>query len=95
MLTEWKKSVVEGQWSSVREEWAAERERLASAREERESKVKNVEINIGTTAAKFAAGLASLAVLQHQHQQQGMGNEDVVKGFHWSSRRGGFVTPAA
>jgi hypothetical protein len=57
--------------------------------------VKNVEINIGTTATTFDAGLASLAVLQRQHQQLGMGNEDVVKGFHWSSGCSGLVAPAA
>jgi hypothetical protein len=51
MLNEWKKSV-EGQWSSVREEWASERERLASAREEWEAKVKIVEFNLGSAAAK-------------------------------------------
>jgi hypothetical protein len=67
MLEDWKKSV-EGQWSSVREEWASERERLASAREEWESKVKSVETNLSTTAAKFDAGLTSLAVLQRQQQ---------------------------
>ena len=55
----------------------AERERLASAREEWATKMKNVEINLSTAAAKFDAGLAGLAVLQcqrqHQHQQLGMG----------------------
>ncbi|KIM79867.1 hypothetical protein PILCRDRAFT_823052 [Piloderma croceum F 1598] len=97
MLNDWKKSV-EGQWSSVREEWASERERLASAREEWESKVKSVETNLGTTAAKFDAGLASLAVLQRQQQHAqalGLGNGEIVKGgFHGSSSgRGGLVTP--
>lgn len=99
VLNEWKKSV-EGQWSSVREEWASERERLASAREEWENKVKTVETNLGTAAAKFDAGLASLALLQRQQQQQGQalglsGNGDVGKGFpHGSgSGRGGLVTP--
>jgi hypothetical protein len=33
-------------------------------------KVKNVEINLGTVAAKFDAGLVSLVVPQRQHQQQ-------------------------
>jgi uncharacterized phage infection (PIP) family protein YhgE len=95
MLNDWKKSV-EGQWSSVREEWASERERLASAREEWESKVKSAETNLSTSAAKFDAGLASLAVLQQQHTQAlGLGNGEVVKGvFHGgSSGRGGLVTP--
>jgi hypothetical protein len=55
---------VEGHWSTVREEWASEHERLASARKEWETKVKCVETNLGTTAVKFNAGLASLAVLQ-------------------------------
>jgi len=58
------------------------------------SKVKNVETNLGTAAAKFDAGLASLAVLQRQSQQQqqhrGLGN-DVVEGFNGSSGRGGLV----
>jgi hypothetical protein len=97
MLNDWKKSV-EGQWSSVREEWASERERLASAREEWESKVKSAETNLSTSAAKFDAGLASLAVLQRQQQHTqalGLGNGEVVKGvFHGSSSgRGGLVTP--
>lgn len=35
------------------------RERLTSAREEWESKVKTVETNLSTTAAKFDAGLES------------------------------------
>lgn len=55
---------VEGHWSTVREEWASEHERLASARKEWETKVECVETNLGTTAVKFNAGLASLAVLQ-------------------------------
>jgi hypothetical protein len=63
MLTEWKKSV-ECQWSSSREEWVAECERLAYAREEWESKVRSIEANLGTAAAKFDAGLAILVVLQ-------------------------------
>ena len=67
MLNEWKKSV-EGQWSSVLEEWATEREGLASAREEWESEVKNADTNLGTAAAKFDAGLASLAVVQRQQR---------------------------
>jgi hypothetical protein len=62
VLADWKKSV-EGRWSPLREEWTSERERLASAREEWESKVKAVETNLRTTAAKFDAELASLAVL--------------------------------
>jgi hypothetical protein len=52
----------------VREERALERERLTSAREEWESKVRAVESNLGATAAKFGAGLASLAVLQQGRQ---------------------------
>jgi hypothetical protein len=87
MLTDWKKSI-ESQWSSIHKEWATERE-------EWESKVKNV----GTAAAKFDAGLASLVMLQRQQWQRGlglgvgMGNVDVVKGFHGSSGCGGLVTP--
>jgi hypothetical protein len=97
MLNDWKISV-EGQWSSVREEWASERERLASAREEWESKVKSVETNLSTTAAKFDAGLTSLAVLQQQQQHAqalGLGDREVVKeGFHGSSSgHGGLVAP--
>jgi hypothetical protein len=65
MLTKWKKSV-EGQWSSVHKEWATGCQRLASAREEWQSKVENFESNLGTAAAKFDAGLASLTVLQLQ-----------------------------
>jgi hypothetical protein len=65
MLTKWKESV-EGQWSSVNKEWATRCERLASVREEWESKVENIESNLGTAAATFDAGLASLAVLQLQ-----------------------------
>jgi hypothetical protein len=53
------------------------------------SHVKAVETNFGTTAAKFDAGLACLAVLQQFQLQQrasqplSMGNEngEVVKGF--------------
>ena len=50
---------------------------LASAREEWESKVKSAETNFSTSAAKFDAGLASLAVLQRQQlhtQALGLGN---------------------
>jgi hypothetical protein len=65
MLTEWKKTV-EGQWTSMREEWASERERLTSARDKWESKVHTVECDLGATAAKFDAELASLAVLQQR-----------------------------
>jgi hypothetical protein len=55
-----------------------------------------VETNLGTTAAKFDAGLAGLALLQ-QHQQQasqllGLGNGEVVRGIHGNGR-GGLVTP--
>lgn len=67
MLNDWKKSV-EGQWSSVREEWASECEHLASADEERESKVEAAETHLSTSAAKFDAGLASLAMLQRQQR---------------------------
>jgi hypothetical protein len=35
--------------------------------------VQNVEINLGTAAAKFDAGVASLPVLQRQHQQPELG----------------------
>jgi hypothetical protein len=78
----------------VREEWALERERLASAWEEQETKVKAVKTSLGTAASKFDAGLASLAILQHQQQglALGMGNGEIVKGFHRSGR-GGLVTP--
>ncbi|KAF7965749.1 hypothetical protein HWV62_42008 [Athelia sp. TMB] len=92
MLAEWKKTI-EGQWSSVREEWATERERLASAREEWESKVKSVESNLGNTAAKFDAGLATLALLQRQQGTTagfGLIGGDGPKGFQHS---GGLVTP--
>jgi len=68
ILSIWKKSV-EGQWSTVREERASERERLAFAREEWENKANSVETNLGSTAAKFESGLASLAVLECQQQQ--------------------------
>jgi hypothetical protein len=92
VLADWKQSV-EGRWSFVREEWASERERLASAREKWESKVKAVETNLRTTSAKFDAEVASLAVLQRRQQQQqasqslGLGNGEVVKGFHGSGCR--------
>jgi hypothetical protein len=86
VLADWKKSV-KGQWSSMHEEWALERERLTSAREEWESKVKAVKTNLGTTAAEFDAGLASLAVLQQRQQQQqqasqplGLGNGEDREG---------------
>lgn len=62
MLAEWKRAV-EGQWSSVRKECATERERLASAREEWDSNVISVKSNLGNYAAKFDAGLATLASL--------------------------------
>jgi hypothetical protein len=65
MLNQWKKSVG-GQWL---------RERLASACEKWESEVKNVDTNLGTAAAKFDAGLASLAVLQRQRRQHQQHNE--------------------
>jgi len=39
-------------------------------REEWETKVKGIETNLSMTAAKFDAGLASLAVLQQRQQQQ-------------------------
>jgi len=65
MLTEWKKSV-EGQY-------ARNGPLNASAREEWESKVENIEINLGTAAAKFDAGVARLPVLQRQHQQSELG----------------------
>jgi hypothetical protein len=45
----------------------------ASVRKEWESKVQNVEINLGTAAAKFDAGVASLPILQRQHQQPELG----------------------
>jgi hypothetical protein len=68
--------------------WASERECLASAREEWESKVKTIETNLSTTAAKFGVGLASHVVLQwEQPHAQGLslGNGEVVKGcFHGS-----------
>jgi hypothetical protein len=57
-------------------------------------KVKAVELNLGTAAAKVNAGLVSLAIMQHQQQglALGLGNGEVVKGFHGSGR-GGLVTP--
>jgi hypothetical protein len=78
----------------VHKEWASEHERLASAREEWETKVKAVETSLGTTASKFDAGLASLAVLQCQQQglALGLGNGEIVKGFHGSGH-GGLITP--
>lgn len=90
ILSKWKKTV-EAQWSSVREEWATERERLASAREEWELKVKAVESNLGSTAAKFDAGLAALPLLQRQQGSKlrfGLSDADGHKSFY-----GGLVTP--
>jgi hypothetical protein len=86
MLTYWKKTV-ESQWTSVREEWASEQERLASAREEWESEVRAVGGNLGATAVKFGAGLATLGVLQRGRQVFGFGivggsGETVKGGFH-------------
>jgi hypothetical protein len=52
-LNEWKKFKANG---------------LSSARDEWENKVKAVETNLGSTAVKFDAGLASLALLQRQQQ---------------------------
>jgi len=43
----------------VGEEWASEQERLASARDEWESEVRAVKSDLGATAAKFGAGLAT------------------------------------
>lgn len=57
---------VEEQWLSKLEELASGRERLAFASEEWKNKVKDVETNLGTTAAKFESGLAGLAVLPRQ-----------------------------
>jgi hypothetical protein len=62
MLTDWRKSA-EGQWSSISEEWESERERPTFMGEKWESKVKAVEMNLGTTRAKFESGLASLTVV--------------------------------
>lgn len=81
------------QWTSVREEWATERERLASALEKWESKVKSVESNLGNTAAKFDAGLATLAILQRQQgaiSGYGLIGGDGPKSFQHS---GSLVTP--
>jgi hypothetical protein len=50
---------------------------MVSVRDEWEMKVKAVETSLGTTAAKFDAGLASLPMLQRQ--QQG-GNWGTMKG---------------
>jgi hypothetical protein len=54
-----------------------------------ESKVKSAETKLSTSAAKFDASLASLAVLQSQQQHTqalGLENGEVVKGvFHESS----------
>jgi hypothetical protein len=57
MLNKWRKSV-KGQWSSIQEEWATECKHLTSAHKEWESKVKNIETNLSTAAAKFGAGPA-------------------------------------
>jgi hypothetical protein len=54
-------------------------------RKEWETKVKCVKTNLGTTAAKFNAGLASLAVLQLRQQQQLVGDGDIMNGFVSSS----------
>jgi hypothetical protein len=55
---------------------------LQSACDERGNKVKAAETNLVSTAAKFDAGLASLALLQRQHQQLGLsGNGDIENGF--------------
>jgi hypothetical protein len=75
---------VEGQWSSIREEYASEHERLASALEEWESKVRNVETDLGAVAAKPDAGLVNLAALQQQPDgtpglRIGIGNGDVIR----------------
>ena len=63
------KKLVQGQWSPVQEEWASERKWLTFARDEWENKVKTVETDLGTTAAKFEPGEASLAVVQRQLQR--------------------------
>ena len=60
-------------------------ERLASAREESESEVRAMKSDLGVTAAKFGAGLASLAVLQQGWQVFGFG---IVGGGAGGSRIG-------
>jgi hypothetical protein len=68
-------------------------------REEWKSKVRSVENNLGAAAAKFDAGLLTLVTLQQQLGGtpglgigMGIGNGDVVKGFHGSRGRwGGLV----
>jgi hypothetical protein len=62
---------------------------IASTHKEWEFKIKSVKTNLSTTAAKFDAGLTSLAVFQWQQlpaQILGFWNGEVVKeGFHQSS----------
>jgi hypothetical protein len=72
------KKSVKGQWSFVPEELTTERERLASAQEEWK-----VEINVGTAAAKFDVGMASLVVFQGQQQQWGLGMRVGVGDGEW------------
>jgi hypothetical protein len=68
---------------------------LASARDEWENKVKTVETNLGSTVAKFDAGLAGLALLQRQQQQLELsGNGDIENGFPPGNRHGGLATPS-
>ena len=65
---------------------------LESAHDELENKVKAVKTNWGSTAAKFDASLASLALLHRQQQQLGLsGNGDIENGFppHGSGNRDG------
>ena len=44
---------------------------MASAHEEWESKAKVAEMNLGSVAAKFDAGLAGLTAFRRQQVQQG------------------------
>jgi hypothetical protein len=57
---------------------------LSSAPDEWEDKVKAVETNLGSTTAKFNAGLASLALLRRQQQQLGLsGNGGMGSLLEW------------
>ena len=74
----------------MRDEWASERKRLASAWEEWESKVRVVESHLGATAAKFDAGLGSLALLQRRWQVFWI-RIGCRCGCGWETMKGGFT----
>jgi len=82
MLNDWKQSI-EVQWPFVRREWATERECLASAWEDLGTKVRAVEMDPRTTAAKFGAGLARTTFLQRQPAAVGFGKWRGDKGVSW------------